>query len=223
MKKTMKKFAAIIAAMMTVSALSSMSAFATPTIIEDANDTTAQVPVKVALITTDTRVPDGMDVWNVAVDTTALEWTITKNIGGTLHWDPSSHTYTTGTNNVTYKCDDGSFYTAEDFVYEDVNNRRIINVTNNSNFGIAASASISDSGSYGTADWFTVKYQGHDMSENDFYGIGTAANPSDTISEEFVVYPEFEEILADWQDIGSVNNTVQVGTITFSFTKGNNT
>ncbi len=155
MKKTMKRFAAITATMMTISALGSISAFAEPITSENyANGPeyqNASVALQAKISNVDTDVVEGSidptqndsvnRIWNVTIGADTLQWDIvrtdTTRKYQVITWDPVNHTYnkTVGDDQDTvssYALADGQ--TAE----------KSFNIKNDSNFAITSVTSIAD-------------------------------------------------------------------------------
>lgn len=153
MKKTMKKFAAIIAAMMTVSALSSMSAFALETQhytdTQDPQTATVDLQAKVASTTTSTSVGEvdpnaddtGKHIWNVTISANILTWDLVKNDNTAykqnVTWNPETHTY-----NITDGIVDNVVSTYS--VASGDTAAKVVNVENNSNFAITSTTATTN-------------------------------------------------------------------------------
>ena len=137
MKKTMKKFAAIIAAMMTVSVFSSMSAFATEnpiTLTNDNDEKSARIDLTVTNDLVTSNVYQSSPTWNVEVlqQEGLLSWSLTGTQINTytLTWDPSTKSYTSGAAAVSYSDGTGTF------------EGKTVTITNNSNFAVSANATV---------------------------------------------------------------------------------
>ena len=135
----MKKFAAIIAAMMTVSVFSSMSAFATvnPIILtNDDDEKSASIDLTVTNDLGTSNVYQSSPTWNVEVlqPEGLLYWSLTGTQTNTytLTWDPSTKSYTSGAAAVSYSDGTGAF------------EGKTVTITNNSNFAVSANAAVTD-------------------------------------------------------------------------------
>lgn len=156
MKKTMKRFAAITATMMTISALGSISAFADPTIetdhyIDTQESQNASVELKAKVSSVDTPVEEGdidpnnndsvNHIWNVTIDADTLQWDIvrtdTTRKYQVVTWDPVNHTYT---KTVGHNQNTVSSYALADNQTAD----KSFNIKNDSNFAITSVTSIDD-------------------------------------------------------------------------------
>lgn len=105
MKKTMKKFAAIIAAMMTVSALSSMSAFATEQNFTNEPNSNPEVGLYIEIDAVPHNLSDNVAIdeqninkWNVTINQSELTWQVvqtTQYSGGTYNitWNAAAGHY----------------------------------------------------------------------------------------------------------------------------------
>lgn len=164
MKKTMKRFAAITATMMNISALGSISAFADPTIetnhyIDTQESQNANVELKAKISSVDTPVVEGnIDpnkndsanrIWNVTIGADTLQWDIvrtdTTRKYQVITWDPVNHTYTKTVGNTQ---DTVSTYALANNETEE----KSFNIKNDSNFAITSATSIADnsqSGNFG--------------------------------------------------------------------------
>lgn len=147
MNKMTKRFAAIIAAVMTVSAMSSMSAFALTTqhYIDTTDPQTATVDLqaRVASTTTSTSVGDvdqyaddtGKHIWDVTISAETLTWDLVKNDNTAykqnITWNPSTHTYDVTNGDIDNVVSTYSV-ASTDMV------AKTINVANNSNFAITS-------------------------------------------------------------------------------------
>ena len=174
MKKTMKRFAAITATMMTISALGSISAFADPTIETehytnggDSQNTSVSLQAKVVNTTSSTsagnfstNVDTEKHIWNVTIDTAELQWDIVRNNDRVyqqkLTWDSSNHSYVKENDedyviNDTYTLDAGQTYD------------KTFNIQNDSNFAITSVTTISPA-------------------DNDYGATFTATNPENPIA-----------------------------------------
>lgn len=168
MKKTMKRFAAITATMMTISALGSISAFADPTIetdhyIDTQDSQNANVELKAKVSQTDvinsagaysTNVDTEKHIWNVTIDTTTLTWDIVRTndtkYQQKLTWDPSTHSYVK---------ENDENYTVVDS-YRLANNEtadKTFNIHNDSNFAITSATTTTP-----VADNFGVTFTAED-------------------------------------------------------------
>jgi hypothetical protein len=154
MKKTMKRLAAITATMMTVSALSSISVFADPTISTehytnggDSKSTSVSLQAKVVNTTSSTsagafssNVDTEKHIWNVTIDTAELQWDIVRNNDRVyqqkLTWDPSNHSYVKE-NDESYVINDTYTLNAGETA------AKSFNIRNDSNFAITSATNIS--------------------------------------------------------------------------------
>ena len=156
MKKTMKRFAAITATMMTISALGSISAFAEPTITSDNYSDgpeykNASVALQAKISNVDTDVEEGSidptkndsvnRIWNVTIDADTLQWDIvrtdTTRKYQVITWDPVNHTYTKTVGNDQNTV--SSYALADNQSAE-----KSFNIKNDSNFAITSVTSIAD-------------------------------------------------------------------------------
>ena len=156
MKKTMKRFAAITATMMTISALGSISAFTDPTITSDhyidgPEYKNASVALQAKISSVDTPMVEGdIDpnkndsanrIWNVTIDADTLQWDIvrtdTTRKYQVITWDPVNHTYTKTVGNDQNTV--SSYALADNQSAE-----KSFNIKNDSNFAITSVTSIAD-------------------------------------------------------------------------------
>lgn len=155
MKKTMKRFAAITATMMTISALGSISAFAEPITSENyANGPeyqNASVALQAKISNVDTDVVEGSidptqndsvnRIWNVTIGADTLQWDIvrtdTTRKYQVITWDPVNHTYNKTVGDVQGTV--SSYALANNETAE-----KSFNIKNDSNFAITSVTSIDD-------------------------------------------------------------------------------
>jgi len=156
MKKMNKKIAAMLAAVMAVSAMGSMSAFATNVTSEhyvngdDTKSATVDLQAKV-FTTTETSTAGDIDsskddsskhIWNVTISADTLTWDLVKN-DNTVYkqnvtWNSATHSYevTRGDNDTIL-----STYT----VAQNDTPDKTVNVKNDSNFAITSGTVITNS------------------------------------------------------------------------------
>lgn len=153
MKKTMKKFAAMIAAVMTVSAMGGMSTFAadvTSNHYVDGDTTksaTVDLRAKVSSTTTSDSAGDfdpnkddsNKHIWNVTISADNLTWDLVKN-DNTVYkqnvtWNSETHSY-----DVTRGDDDATLSTYTVAQGDTVD--KTVNVKNDSNFAITSATEI---------------------------------------------------------------------------------
>ncbi len=205
MKKTMKRFAAIIAAVMTFSAMSSMSVFATD--IETAGGT-ATVDLKANTTFTTAYIDNPIqDVWNVSVDTAELVWDITTTTSGTydITWNPDTQSYsrTLNTGTASAVVTNGA--------------TKNIAVTNKSNFDISSSTAIALEDGQGF-DMVTLSNVTDVFTVSDVSNLSGALGETNTsaISITLAKPGALDEIPGD-------DTATKVGTATISFSKSGNT
>lgn len=154
MNKMTKRFAAIIAAVMTVSAMSSMSAFALTTRhytdTTDPQTATVDLQAKVASTTTSTSVgavdpnadDTGKHIWDVTISAETLTWDLVKNDNTAykqnVTWNPETHTYDVTNGDVD------TVVSTYSVASEDTA-AKTINVINNSNFAITSATAAPQS------------------------------------------------------------------------------
>lgn len=163
MKKMNRKITAMLAAVMTMSAMGAMNAFAIETnhYAEGGTSQSAEVDLqaKVSAGTT-TETPGSVDsskddtdkhIWNVTISADTLQWNLVKNdtvtYTQTLTWDPVNHVYTYARNDDWSNDSTESTYTVADTDTAS----KIVNVKNDSNFEITSTtvtASPSTGNSY---------------------------------------------------------------------------
>jgi hypothetical protein len=164
MKKTMKRLAAITATMMTVSALSSISVFADPTIetehyTEGGNSQNASVSLQAKISSVETPTAVGnidsskndstKHIWNVTISTNTLQWDIVRTDTTynyqNITWDADNHVYTSSTGAIEQTVSAYSLAQGE-------TEAKTFNIKNDSNFAITSETTISpEENNYGAA------------------------------------------------------------------------
>lgn len=139
MMKMTRKMAAMVAAMMAVSSIGAISAFAetitgpASSYPEDSDRSgNVSVELQAEVNNTNTIIDNYTPVWSIEVNTTALVWNVEVTTSGTdnLIWDPSSQTYSR---------QPGQRGKAAQVIGS---SDRSISVTNKSNFDISSETSI---------------------------------------------------------------------------------
>ena len=208
MNKMTKRFAAIIAAVMTVSAMSSMSAFALTTRhytdTTDPQTATVDLQARVASTTTSTSVgavdqdadDTGKHIWDVTISADTLKWDLVKNdetvYKQNVTWNPTTHTY-----DVT-RGDDDHVNSTYSVASEDTA-AKTINVENNSNFAItSATATAAPQSGSACGATFSVADPGE--------AIGIGANADTTITIDVSHMSGFDS--TDYVSVGTATITL---------------
>lgn len=154
MNKMTKRFAAIIAAVMTVSAMSGMSAFALATehYTEGGTSQSATVDLQARVSSTTQsssvgRVDGTKDdtekhIWDVTISADTLTWDLVKNDNTAykqnITWNPSTHTYDVTNGDVDTVVSTYSVASTDTAA-------KTVNVANNSNFDITSATAAPQS------------------------------------------------------------------------------
>jgi hypothetical protein len=213
MKKTMKKFAAMIAAVMTVSAMGGMSTFAANVVSDHYVDggTTQSATVDLQAKVSNTTTSDsagGFDpskddsdkhIWNVTISAATLTWDLVRN-NNTVYkqnvtWNPVDHIYevTPGDNDTTL-----STYTVAD----DDTAAKPVNVKNDSNFAIRSQTEITnEANNYGAS--FTA------TNPEEPIAVGADADTTITIDTSGMAGLDFNS--AEYVTVGKATITLNAG------------
>ncbi|MBQ1433489.1 MAG: hypothetical protein IIZ09_10370 [Ruminococcus sp.] len=141
MMKMTRKMAAMVAAMMAVTSIGAVNAFAeiidrpADNDLEPNRSGNVSVELKANVTETTDYVPNPIQaVWNINVDTSSLLWNITVTDSGTydIVWNPETQSYVRGTPSGVKSA-----------VITDASATKYIRVTNKSNFDISSNTSIS--------------------------------------------------------------------------------
>lgn len=215
MKKTTKTLAAMLAAVMTVSALGSMSAFAITDVTS--NHYTEGGETKSATVDLQAKVTDGDNtetdgsfneenvdtgkhIWNVTISADTLKWDLVKNTTTTyyqtLTWDATNHKYT-----AARATGDGSVQStaAQYEVASPDTADKTVNVQNDSNFAITSATNIATEATAKGATFTAVDPQGN-------IAIGANADTTITIDTSGMANQGFDS--ADYVSVGTATITL---------------
>lgn len=180
MKKT-RKFAALVAAMMCISGMGAMSAFATDINENAGTSNTAKTDdiemyIKAYASNNNSTTNGDEDdyIWNVTITADDLQWEVDQTLNAQTHleWNPTTHTYNAVSTGTAGQLQSTALHSGET---ADKN----VNVANNSNFALTPTVSITGKEGYSNATtgndkWFTVS--------GDATSVTTANNVDITIS-----------------------------------------
>lgn len=226
MKKTMKRFAAITATMMTISALGSISAFADPITSEhyengpNVQNASVELQARVSNTTSSTsagaysnNVDTEKRIWSVTIDTANLQWDIVRNndtkYQQKLTWDPSTHSYV--------KANDVSSDVVDSYSLADpLSAEKTFTIHNDSNFAINSLTTIVDNSNYSEMNSFGATFSVSN-GENSI-AIGSSAQPSITIDVSGM--RSFDS--AEYVTIGRANIALEASGAIQEYTDGGN-